>query len=135
MKKLFALVLVLFLMGSLAYAGQPKLKEAKIEPSVASTGDSVKITVEFTGKKKDIKSVTLLVREYPYEGPRIELQPDPESKKNVWVATGVVPWDAPAETFHLDISAIDKNGKEIVTKGFENITTGRTGTIIFKVKY
>ena len=116
------------------HAGQPKLKSAKVEPSMAARGDSLLLTVEFTGKTKDLKEVSLIVREYPHDFPRRYLQPIKKSKKNLWTLIEVVPYDAPAMSFHLDLTALDKNGKEIVTEGFEEQTSGRTGTIEFEVK-
>ena len=78
--------------------------------------------------------MTITVREYPYEAPRFELSPLPIKGKNIWAHETIVPWDAPAEDFNLDISAIAKNGKEIVSKQLEDNYTGKTGTIPFRVK-
>ncbi len=133
MKKTAVVALVaLFTLASLATAAQPKLVEAKIAPEKAAVGDKVSITVEFSGKAKDLKQVYLTVREYPYDGPTIVLKPV-EGKKNVWSAEETVPYDAPAETFNLDITAVDKEGKEIVTKGFENNYTGKAGSVKLQV--
>ena len=134
MKKAILILVVLFTMASLATAGQPKLVEAKITPEKAAIGDKVKLTVEFTGKKTDLKQVYLTVREYPYDGPTIVLKPT-EGKKNIWIAEESVPYDAPAETFNLDINAIDKKGKEIVTEGFEDNHTGKAGSVKLQVTY
>lgn len=115
-------------------AKQPTLKVAKIEPEVAAPGDTIKITVEFSGAVKDIKEVSFIVREYPYDYPRQYLKSVTEGKKNIWMLLGPVPWEAPYETFHLDITAKDKDGKEIVTKGLEQQSTGRTATIKFTIQ-
>jgi len=135
MKKLFIVAVLIFCLPLVVAAKQPKLKSATIEPKVTATGDTVKITVEFTGKVKDVKEVSFIVREYPYDYPRTYLTPLKDKKKNIWVLEGPVPWDAYAQTYHLDLRALDKKGKEIVSKGCEKQTTGRTGTIEFKVKY
>ena len=135
MKKLIIIAVLIMCIPLVVSAKQPKLKSATIEPKIAATGDTVKIAVEFTGKVKDIKELSFIVREYPYDYPRTYLTPVKKSKKNIWLVQGPVPWDAYAQTYHLDLKAIDKKGKEIITKGFEKQTTGRTGTIEFKVKY
>lgn len=132
MKKTALILVVLFTLVSLATAAQPKLVEAKITPDKASVGDKVTVTVEFTGKAKDLKQVYLTVREYPYDGPTIVLKPV-EGKKNIWTAEETVPYDAPAETYNLDITAVDKKGDEIVTEGFENNYTGKTGSVQLEV--
>ncbi len=135
MKQFMILALALFLLAGTGYSKQLVLKKAVIEPAAAAPGDSVKIIAEFSGKQKDIRGVTLITREYPYDGPTIHLQPYKDKKKNIWFFKGAVPYDAPNEIFHLDITAIDKKGKEIITKGLENQSTGHTGTIKFEVKY
>ncbi len=132
MKKTALILVVLFTLASLATAAQPKLVEAKITPEKAAVGDKVTITVEFTGKAKDLKQVYLTVREYPYDGPTIVLKPV-EGKKNIWTAEENVPYDAPAETFNLDITAVDKKGNDIITEGFENNYTGKTGSVQLEV--
>ncbi len=135
MKKTILTFVALFLITGMAMAKQPKLVKATITPSKASIGDSVQVKVEFTGKKSDLKQVYLVVRGYEYDTDAIILQPDENSKKNIWVAEQVIPYEAPAEVFNLDINAIDKKGKEIVTKGFENNSTGKAGTVELTVTY
>lgn len=135
MRNILLIAVALLVATSFLFAEQPKLVDAKIEPTTASAGDSVKIVVEFTGKKDDLKKVFLTVREYPDEGPTIYLKPCEDCKKNVWEMAQRVPWDAPAETFHLDITAVDKDGKEVVTKGFENNYTGKAGSVTLKVTW
>ena len=135
MKKLFIIAVLILCVPLIVSAGQPKLKSATIEPELAATGDTVNITVEFTGKAKNVKEVSFIVREYPYDYPRTYLTLDKKSKKNIWKLVGPVPWDAYAQSYHLDLRALDKKGKEIVTEGMEKQSTGRTGTIEFKVKY
>ncbi|MCI0515781.1 hypothetical protein L0128_21415 [candidate division KSB1 bacterium] len=135
MKKAVILaLLMLAVLVQLSFAEQPKLKEAAVKPTEAAIGDTIKVTVEFTDVRKDIREVYLTVREYQYDYPRIPLAADTTCKKNIWAMKGPIPNEAPPELFHLDISAIDKEGKEIVTKGFEQSYTGKAGTIELKVK-
>jgi hypothetical protein len=135
MKKVVLTLTALFLIASLAMAGQPKVVKATITPAKASIGDSVKVEVEFTGKKADLKQVYLVVRGYEYDTDAIVLKACDKSKKNVWVADQVIPYEAPAEIFHLDVNAIDKKGKEIVSKGFENNSSGKAGSVELTVTY
>ncbi len=135
MKNLLLITLALLVATSFVFAGQPTVVEATIDPATASAGDSVKISVEFTGKKADVKKVFLTVREYPDEAPTFYLKACEKSDKNVWGSAQRVPWDAPAEKFHLDVTAIDKDGKEIVTKGYENNYTGKAGSVTLKVTW
>ena len=128
MKKSAFILVALLLLTSLV-AAKPELVQASISPEKASVGDKVKVSVEFTGKKADLKQVYLTVREYPYDGPTIVLKPIEGGKKNIWVAEQNVPYDAPAETFNLDITAVDKKGNEIVTKGFEDNSFGKAGSV------
>ncbi|MBN2091814.1 hypothetical protein JW964_19520 [candidate division KSB1 bacterium] len=135
MKKVIIMtLLMLAVLVQLIFAEQPKLKEAAVKPNEAAIGDTIKVTVEFTGVRKDIREVYLTVREYQYDYPRIPLAADTTCKKNIWAMKGPIPNEAPPELFHLDITAIDKEGKEIVTKGFEQSYTGKAGTIELKVK-
>ena len=135
MKKLILVAVLIMCIPLVLSAKQPKLKSATIEPKIAATGDTVAVVVEFTGKAKDIKEVSFIVREYPYDYPRTYFTHDKKEKKNIWQLVGPVPWDAYAQSYHLDVRALDKKGKEIVTKGLEKQSTGRTATIEFKVKY
>jgi len=135
MKRILFSLTALLLITGMAMAKQPKLVKATITPNKAAIGEKVTVEVEFTGKASDLKQVYLVVRGYEYDTDAIVLQPLEGSKKNVWVADQVIPYEAPAETFNLDINAIDKKGKEIVTKGFENNSTGKAGTIELTVTY
>ena len=135
MKNLLLITLVILVASSFVAAAQPTLVEAKIDPTTASAGDSIKAYIEFTGDKDSIKKIFLTVREYPDEGPTIYLEKCDDCSKNVWKMAQRVPWDAPAETFHLDITAVDKDGKEIVTKGYESNYTGKAGSVTLKVTW
>ena len=131
--RLLTILFVSMTIGA-GWAAQPTLKDATVEPAVAAPGDAMKIQIEFKGDTKKVKSVTLMVREYPYEGPTMDLKPVDDKKRNLWVLESNVPWDAPSESFHLDIGAVDYDSKPIITEGFEDNWTGKTGTIEFEVK-
>ncbi len=131
MKKSLCLFVLLVAAG-LALAGQPVVKSCKINPAVAAPGDTVAIFMEFDGDASAIKSIMVTVREYPYEAPKYHLKPT--ENKNIWTCKTLVPWDAPVQTFHLDIKALDDQDEEIVTPGYENNTGGRAGMLEFKVE-
>jgi len=135
MKRLLAQAcFLLFFPTVVVFSEQPTLKSAEVVPAIASRGDTVKIVVEFTGNPKDLKAVSFVVREYQEDYPKVFLRPVEKDSANVWAAIGPIPYDAPLETYHLDIQAVDSTGQEIVTKGFENQPTGRTGTMQLQIK-
>jgi len=134
MNRTILMILSVLLFAGLAFAGQPSVKEATIAPKELSVGDSVTMVVEFTGKKSDIKEVFGYAREYPYDSPRITLMPAETGKKNTWHLSTTIPWDAPSETYHLDFTAIDKDGKEIVSKDMPETAIGKTFTLVLTVK-
>ncbi len=134
MKKIVLISVMVLLVAGMAFAGQPKLVKATINPEKASIGEKVTITTEFTGKASDIQSITVTVREYPYDAPEIILENDVATDKNIWTASMKIPQDAPNEAFNLDIKAIDKNGKEIVTKEYEKNYWGKTGSVKLTVE-
>jgi hypothetical protein len=126
---------IILLMGLLiACSGQPKLMQATVEPEIASPGESITLQVQFSGTYTDMKNVYLTVREYPYDYPMIELSPDMSETGNRWKKEVTVPYDANNGEFHLDINAFVRSGEEIISDGFENNSTGKTGTIILKIK-
>ncbi|MBD3375080.1 hypothetical protein GF406_08605 [candidate division KSB1 bacterium] len=132
--KRIAVLLCVFILSQLALAGQPELVSASATPETAAPGDTVSFVIEFKGETKDIESVVLTVREYPYDGPRVPLQPKEKESKSVWVAQGPVPYDAPLETYHLEIAAKTADGQEIISKEHKNNTWGKTGVIVLTVK-
>ena len=127
-------LLCLFIMTQVVLAGQPKLVSASATPETAAPGDTVSFVIEFKGETKDIESVVLTVREYPYDGPRVPLEPKDKESKSVWVAQGPVPYDAPLETYHLEIAAKTSDGKEIIGKEHKDNTWGKTGVIVLSVE-
>ena len=134
MKTALFITILLSLSLLMSCGSQPQLVKATVEPELVSPGDQVNFQVKFTGKKEDMKQVYLTVREYPYDFPMIPLDPDNSSSENVWKSTGDVPYEAYPGEYHLDINAFLKDGKEVVTQGFEDNTTGKAGSILVKVK-
>jgi hypothetical protein len=131
MKK-FILLSVFLLVAGLCLAGQPVVTSCQVVPTVAAPGDTVAIIMEFDSDASMLKSIVVTVREYPYEAPKYHLKPT--ENKNIWTCKTVVPWDAPNQTFHLDIKALDNQDAEIVTAGYEYNSGGRSGMVEFKVE-
>jgi hypothetical protein len=127
----FALVL---LCASPAPAGQPEVVSAKVVPAEVAAGDHVRFEIEFNGRPMDIKQVIGYVREFPDMGPTVVLQPDKSGDKNVWVLESDVPYEAPMQSYHIDFTATDRAGREIVSKGMDEGAIGKTATIVLTVK-
>jgi hypothetical protein len=133
MKKVLMMLCMLLLVVTVSEA-KVTLVKAVIEPAAAAAGDEVMVTVEFSGKAKNIESVVMIPREFYYD---IE-QPFPlqqiEEGKNVWVLKGEVPWETPSGSVNLEIKAVDKKGNEIVVEEFKDQEYGKSGLIEFEVK-
>ncbi len=134
MKTIFLIAAILSLSLLISCSSQPKLMQAVIEPELASPGASANVQVEFSGNKSEMKNVYLTVREYPYDYPMIELLPNDKSDSNSWSLDMPIPYEAYPGEYHLDINAFLQDGKEIITEGFEDNSTGKAGTILLKVK-
>ncbi len=134
MKRMMFVSVLVLLTALSAFAKQPTVVDAKIDPAVAAPGAKVVITVEFTGKTADVESVEVLVKEYPYDAPEMILQPKEGSEKNVWELVGQVPYEAPLEKLTLEVKALDKDGEQIVTEACKDQYWGKAAKLIFEVK-
>lgn len=133
MKKIIALFALTLLAVFTIIAAEPGLKEVKIDKEVYKPGESVSVSIEFTGKATEIQSVELFSREYRYDAPKMMMQLLGDGK-NIWVLKADLPYDAPLGTYHVEIKALDKDGKEIVSNDCANCTFGKTGVFKFEVK-
>ena len=133
MNKAFMSVLLLVFIATSVWAAPIGLKSAKIEPEQAKVRQTVTVTVEFTGNADDIQMVELIVRENPYDAPEMYLQPKKDSDANIWVLSAPVPEDAPYGDYHLEVKALTKDGKDVVTKEYKDQEWGKAGLILFKV--
>jgi len=134
MRSILIIAAVLSLALLISCSSQPQLMKASIEPELAAPGAEASVSVEFSGMHADMKQVYLTVREYPYDYPMVELEPDNNSSTNLWSLDLTIPYEAYPGDYHLDINAFLKDGNEIVTEGFEDNSTGKAGTILLKVK-
>ena len=130
MKKLF---LITFFLGFTTFTmgNNPEIKDISLSKETYSPGDSITISVEFTGDASAVSSVELFSREYYYDAPELKMQQMED--KNVWLLKGNVPYDTPPGTHHLEIKALNKNGKEIVDQCNE-CSYGKTGVIELKIE-
>ncbi|NOZ55562.1 MAG: hypothetical protein GXO73_02070 [Calditrichaeota bacterium] len=110
-----------------------KLVGAKAEPAVLSPGQKGKLIVILSGAKKKVGSVVAVVREYPEYTVRLNDEGrmgDEKAGDGVWTYEFPVPYDAPAQDYHLDITIRDKDGN-IIQVGQAK---GPATTIVVKVQ-
>ena len=135
-KTLFGLLIISILL-IIGCASQLAVKQTMIDPPQVNVGDDAKIVIVFTGEKNSVATVIATVRENPEM--YFSLNDDGENGDekagdNIWTYTITIPWDAPSDTYHLDIRARDQEGNEIITEGYEQQSTGRSGTVEIIVK-
>ncbi len=110
-----------------------KLVSAKAEPNVLSPGQKGKLVVVLSGAKKKVGSVVAVVREYPEYSVRLNDEGrmgDEKAGDGVWTYEFPVPYDAPAQDYHLDITIRDKDGN-IIQVGQAK---GPAATVVLRVQ-
>lgn len=125
------LFLALYLM-SCAGSSQLAVADATATPKPVAPGKNVTLHVTVKGPTKNVDRVETTVREYPdFRGQLTNdgQNGDTKAGDNVWSTSFQVPYDAPAGTYHVDVSVYDTNGNEVVTKALENQWTGKSATI------
>ena len=137
MKNAYLLLLILSTVIVIRCAGQLAVKQMMIEPPELTVGSEVKVLVVFTGQKNAVSTVIATVRENPEM--YFSLNDDGEdgdekAGDDIWSYTTSVPWDTEPNTYHLDIRARDLDGNEIISEGYEEQSTGRSGTIEITIK-
>ncbi|MDZ7374843.1 MAG: hypothetical protein ONB23_12875 [candidate division KSB1 bacterium] len=118
----------------LACAARLKLVSAKAEPVVLSPGQKGRIEVAFAGAKARVGSVQAVVREYPEYTIRLNDEGrmgDAVAGDGIWSYEFPVPFDAPAQKYHVDIVVKDKAGKVLKLGKAE---TGPAATIVVEVR-
>jgi len=128
------LFIVVFLLGC---TGQLAVEQITAEPSSVAPGEEAKIFVVLKGPKDKAASVTATVRKYTDYSFSLNddgVNGDEKAGDNIWTYKITIPWEAPADTYHIDISVRDNEGHVIITKGFEKQSTGRSGTTELIVK-
>ncbi|MFO7891859.1 MAG: hypothetical protein R6V04_16155 [bacterium] len=138
MKKLFTisvslLIIVLFVT---ACATKLSVKEMAVNPSQVSAGDEVVSYVTLNKYSDQVASVKATVREYPEYSFTLNNdgeEGDEEAGDNIWSKKMAIPWNAPAQTYHLDISILDEEGNIIARKKGEEVSE-RSGTISIEIE-
>ncbi|UCE05872.1 MAG: hypothetical protein JSW07_20150 [bacterium] len=128
------LFIVVLLLGC---AGQLALQDIIVEPKEVVPGDDAKIFVVLKASKSKVASVVATVREVPDFSFSLNNEGkdgDEKAGDNVWSYQVMVPWEADAGIYHLDISVRDKDGNEIIARGLEQRNTGRSGSIEVIIK-
>jgi len=118
-------------------AGKLAIDQTFAAQSEADAGGTVKIFVVFKGPVDQVASVTATVREYPdfsFAMNNTGEEGDEKAGDNIWTYTLNFPYETPANLYHFDISVTDQSGNEIITKGLEQQSTGRSGTIEITIK-
>jgi len=118
-------------------AGQLAVKEIRMEPKETNPGEEAKIYVVLKGSTDKVSKIIATVREATdmYFSLNDEGKEGDEKRgDNIWSYQVVVPWQADAGSYHLDFSVYDKEGNELVIKGLEQQSTGRSGSIEVIVK-
>ena len=108
------------------------VKQAIAEPPASAPGEKIKIMVIFEGPKDGVSEVVATVREAPDF--RVVLNDngengDEKAGDNIWSSEQTVPFNAPANTYYLDVLALDIVGNEIITPGLEQQQYGRSGVV------
>jgi len=137
MKKISLYSLVIIFALIIGCAGQLAIKEIWVEPGEAIPGIEAKVFVVLKGSTDKVSKIIATVREAPdMNFPLNDKGKDGDEKAgdNTWSYQVIVPWDADAGIYHLDISVYDKAGKDIVSKGMEQRRTGRSGSVEVIVK-
>ncbi len=129
MRTLTTLLLVL-LAPTLSFA-KPKVKHIWIEPTLMSPGQQVTVTIEFSGRDKDIKYVEIIPRDRKKSN--IVLQRDQKTKRNIWKATVAVPGDAKKGFYELELKVTDRFGDEVVNRKYKKQKYGKAGLLKFEI--
>ena len=116
-------VAVLGLAAGCATPGRiPSFSSATIRPETLKPGDRALITADIRDRFGIVKSVVAIVR----ENPDIEIAlkddgvaPDLSPGDGVWTVDIVIPFEAPAGEFTLDVRGINEDGEVIAVPGAE----------------
>ena len=137
MKKAYLILFILSTVIMIECAGQLAIRQMMVEPPEVTEGSEATILVVFTGQKNTVSSVVARLREDPEIVFSLNDNGESGDKMagdNIWTYSVTVPLNTLANTYHFDISARDLEGNEIITEGYEQQITGRSGTVEITVK-
>lgn len=113
-------------------AGHLAVKQAIVDPPKSAPGEKIKFMVIFEGPKGKVSEVVATVRDAPdfsFSLNDMGENGDEKAGDNIWSSEQTVPFNAPSNTYYLDILAKDTNGNEIITPGLEQQQYGRSGVV------
>ena len=131
------MMMVLVILVLFSCAAKLKIAETKALPQLASAGEDVTFMVKVSGPMQNIKDISVTVREYPemvVELNDIGEEGDEKAGDGMWSRKITIPWNADSGTYHLEVTAIDLNGNEIISQGYENQSFGKGGVIDVNIK-
>jgi hypothetical protein len=134
MKKVLLFSTTVFFVSLLIAGCSGKLYVAEMtaNPSPASAGDEVVSYIKLNKASDNIKTVKGTVREYPQVTVKYRNDgqgADEKAGDNIWSKKTTVPYNAPPQEFHLDITIIDEEGQIIATKEAKGEKVEKSGTI------
>lgn len=113
-------------------AGSLSVDRMYADPQPVSQGEDLTLYVVIEGATEKVDRVVGTVREYTEMRTSFKndgTNGDETAGDNVWTYQTPISWDTPTGTYHIDVSVYNQQGEEIVTEGYENRWTGKTGTI------
>ena len=139
MKKLLTLSLATFMISFFiaGCAGKLFVEEMKMNPSPVSPGDEAVSYVTLNKYSDQVETVKATLREYPQYSVEFSndgTEGDEKANDNIWSKKMNIPYNAPSETFHLDIVVLDKEGNVIATKDAKGEDLEESGTIDVKIE-
>jgi len=119
------LVLAGMLTGCNTMGRQPQFREASINPSQLTPGDSAVISVNVKDRHEIVRKVEGVIREEP--SLKLKLRddgeaPDAKAGDNLWTLQVDVPFQAPPGEFTLDLTAYRSDGTPVPVRGAEGKT-------------
>jgi hypothetical protein len=133
------LLLIIVLINLLLFncAAKLKIAETKALPQSAGAGDETTFMVKVDGPIQKINKIDVTVREYPEMVVALNdsgEEGDEKSGDGMWSRKITIPWNAESGIYHLEVTAMDVDGNEIISQGFENQSFGKSGVIEITVK-
>ncbi len=139
MKKFLTISLATFLFAFFmaGCAGKLFVEEMSMNPSPVSPGDEAVSYVRLNKFSDEVETVKATLREYPQYSVKFSndgTDGDEKANDNIWSKKVNIPYNAPSQTFHLDIVVLDKEGNVIATRDAKGEDLEESGTIDVKIE-
>ncbi|MCF8336093.1 MAG: hypothetical protein K9H65_05790 [Bacteroidales bacterium] len=139
MKKLVTLLVASFILSLFmaGCAGKLYVEKMNVDPSPVSPGDEVVSYVILNKSSDKVETVKGKVREYPqmtvtYNNDGTD--GDEKAGDNIWSKKMNIPYNAPSQTFHLDITVLDEEGNIIAQEEAKGEDLERSGSISLTIE-